>query len=225
MTTASSRWFAMLVLPLLLVPIFAAAAEDAEIARLVKQLGHDDFDKREEASRRLAKIGDPALEALQKATSSDDTEVRRRAKDIVALIEKTFNVEELRLTGHTHKVWSVSLSADGKRLLTSGDDKTLRLWDTDTGKQLRVFEGHTAATSGVAALSPDGKRVLSGSLVWNVVRLLDTTTGKELRTLEGHTGAVLSVAFGPEGQAISGSIDGTMRLWDLRGNLKRRVNE
>src|SRR5205814_7953599 len=50
---------------------------------------------------------------------------------------------ELCLTGHTEALRSVCVSPDGKRLLTSSDDKTLRLWDAHTGKQLSVFEGHT----------------------------------------------------------------------------------
>jgi WD40 repeat protein len=56
---------------------------------------------------------------------------------------------------------NVCVSAEGKRLLTSSDDRTLRPWDAHTGEQLRVFEGHTASVN-AAALSPDGKRVLSG---------------------------------------------------------------
>jgi internalin A len=136
--------------------------------------------------------------------------------------------EPLVLTAHKgdvwSDVWSVSVSADGKRLLTCSQyDKTLRLWDTDTGKQLRVFEGHT---DGViwAELSPDGKRVLSGSAD-KTVRLWDADTGKELRKMTGHPEAVYSVAFGPEGQAISGGgpMDGTMRLWDLNTGKQAAV--
>ena len=55
-------WIALLVLVLLSVPLVVAAApDDGEIARLVKQLGDDDFDKREAASKRLTETGEPAL--------------------------------------------------------------------------------------------------------------------------------------------------------------------
>src|SRR5260221_9722502 len=131
---------------------------------------------------------------------------------------------ELYLTGHKGGVWSVSVSADGKRLLTcSPDEKTLRLWDADTGKQLRIFEGHTDGVIG-AALSPDGTRVLSGGAD-KTVRLWDADTGKELRKMTGHPEAVYSVAFGPEGKAISGGgpKDGTMRLWDLNTGKQASV--
>ena len=220
MTTSLPRWIACLVLVLPFVPLVAAAHDDAEIARLVKQLGDDDFDQREAATTRLKEIGEPALEALRKAVTSKDAEVHRRAEDIVTVLE-TKLYREHRLTGHTGTVWTVSVSGDGKQLLTSSDDKTLRLWDTDTGNCLRVFEGHTDLIIG-AALSPDGKRVLSGSSD-RTVRLWDATTGKELRKYEGHTDQVLSVAFGPEGQALSGGEDRTMYLWDLNTGKKAGV--
>jgi WD40 repeat protein len=213
MTTWLPRWNALLVLVLLSVPVVAADPDGAEIARLVKQLGDDEFEKRGEATTRLKEIGEPALDALHQAKTSNDAEVRRRAEDIFAVIEHKVYGDQLCLTGHAGTVWKVSLSADGKLLLTSGTDKTLRLWDTDTGECLRVFEGHTDGVIG-AALSPDGKRVLSGSQD-NTVRLWDATTGKELRQMIGHTDSASRVAFGPEGQALSGGADRTMRLWDL----------
>ena len=132
----------LLALPLLL-PLVAAAPpagpSRAEVARLIEQLGDDDFDTREAATARLTLAGEPALDALHKALSSDDLEVRYRARRIIAAVENKL-YPELRLTGHTGQVRSVCVSADGKRLLTSSYDKTMRLWDTATGKQLLVFD-------------------------------------------------------------------------------------
>jgi WD40 repeat protein len=213
MTTWLPPGFALLLLVLPFVPVAAVAPDDAEIARLVEQLGSDKFKEREAASTRLAEIGEPALDALDKAATSDDPEVRRRAADIVAVLENKLYGAELCLTGHTDGVRCVCVSGDGKRLLTSSYDQTLRLWDADTGKQLRVFKGHADRICG-AALSLDGQRVLSGSRD-GTVRLWDATTGKELRQLTGHTQEVYNVAFGPKGQALSTSYDRTMQLWDL----------
>jgi len=215
------RWIACLLLVFPFVAVVTAAVGDAEIARLVKQLGDDEFEKREEATTRLKEIGEPALAAVTKAATSSDPEVRRRAEDIVAILEKKLFGEQMRFIGHTGEVWSVSVSGDGKQLLTGGTDKTLRLWDAATGKCLRVFEGHTERIVG-AALSPDGKRVLSGSCD-TTVRVWDATTGKELRKYEGHTLEALSVAFGPKGQALSGGSDQTMILWGLDTGKKAGV--
>src|SRR5437762_2872147 len=105
MTTWLSRWFALLLLLVPFVPIRLGA--EAEVNRVIKQLGDDDFDKREAATKRLEEIGEPALDALHKATTSEDAEVRRRAEDIVAVVEDRL-YPELCLTGHTGELWSVS---------------------------------------------------------------------------------------------------------------------
>jgi hypothetical protein len=58
-----------------------------KVVRLIKQLGDDEFDKREAASKELKAVGVPALEALQKAEeSSDDIEIRQRAKQLIRAI-------------------------------------------------------------------------------------------------------------------------------------------
>lgn len=79
----------------LYVGLALAGAKDAEnkvdaerIAKLVQQLGSDDFGEREAAVKTLNEIGEPALEALKKAVESPDAEVQRRAKDLVSKIEK-----------------------------------------------------------------------------------------------------------------------------------------
>ena len=51
---------------------------------------------------------------------------------------------------------------DGKRALSGSDDRTLRLWDLKSGRELRRLEGHSLAVTAVAVL-PDGRRALSGS--------------------------------------------------------------
>lgn len=58
-------------------------ARDRKIARLIGQLGDDEFETREEASQALAALGEAALPALGKAVKSDDLEVRRRAAKLI----------------------------------------------------------------------------------------------------------------------------------------------
>jgi hypothetical protein len=87
MTNPLTRCFAFLLLVLPFVPAVAVQPDDTEVERFVKQLGSADFRMRDAAAKRLQEIGEPALSALGKATTSDDGEVRRRAGEIAIAIE------------------------------------------------------------------------------------------------------------------------------------------
>jgi WD40 repeat protein len=117
-----------------------------------------------------------------------------------------------KFTGHTEADPHFAFSPDGKRLLSWGDDKTVRIWDVETGKELRKLEGHSDKAAGV--FSPDGKQILTFSPD-KTLRLWDVETGKELKKLEGHTDACTG-CFSPDGkQVLSYSPDETVRLWNL----------
>jgi len=114
------------------------------------------------------------------------------------------------------------MSPDGRRVLTGGDDHTLRLWDVESGKELKRFEGHKSLVNSVA-FSPDGRFALSaggGSDAEDEedfsVRLWDLESGKELHRFEGHTDVVSGVIWLPDGRhALSCGWDTTVRLWRL----------
>jgi WD40 repeat protein len=69
---------------------------------------------------------------------------------------------EIILTGHTSRVSQASFAPDGKTVVTSSDDRTARLWDAATGKELHRFIGHTDEVRTVA-FSPDGNYILTAS--------------------------------------------------------------
>jgi len=67
------------------------------------------------------------------------------------------------LKGHTDWVWSVAYSPDGRHFVSGSDDRTIRIWDAETGAAVgKPFEGHVYYVRSVA-YSPDGEHIVSGS--------------------------------------------------------------
>lgn len=124
--------------------------------------------------------------------------------------------------GHVGSVLCVALSPDAKLALSGGDDRTVRLWDVQTGRELHTFQGHADGVTAVS-FSADGKVAVSGGKDRSL-RLWDLTTRRELRRLTGHTEAISGTAFTPDGRRlITASNDGTLRVWDVAAGNEWRV--
>jgi WD40 repeat protein len=122
------------------------------------------------------------------------------------------------------RVWSVSLTPDGRTAVSGSSDHTLRVWDLTTGLGLHTLKGHSAEIHSWR-LTSDWCTAVSGSAD-QTLRVWDLATGRCLRTFEGDSALFLSVRLTPNGRtAISGSEDGTLWVWDLATGHCLRILE
>ena len=124
--------------------------------------------------------------------ATSNSEIINREASLVRLWETATGKEERRLGVHG-EVYALAFSPDGHWLATAGDDGTARLWETDSGKEVYCFRGHSDAVRTVT-FSPDGRWIATGSDDGSS-RLWNARTGLEVASLIGtHDGLILFTA-------------------------------
>ncbi|HEY7326545.1 MAG TPA: hypothetical protein VH592_02825 [Gemmataceae bacterium] len=117
-----------------------------------------------------------------------------------------------RILTHPDAVRAAVVSTDGKRLFSGGSDKIVRAWNLgDPRMPDRQYSGHTAAVNAVA-LSADGKFLASAGDD-ETIRFWNQNNGQQTALIGAHTGPVTSLTFHNNGQALSASADGSVKLW------------
>ena len=147
------------------------------------------------------------------AFSPDGTRVLTGSWDRTA---RLWNASDGRLlqtfAGLRENLLAVGFSRDGARAFAC-DKEGARIWEVATGRVLQTIT--TQWWPGSAAISPDGRRVFIEQA--NDVQVFEVATGQLIRTLTGHRNPVVGITFAPDGRPVTGSLDGTARLWDVEG--------
>lgn len=120
--------------------------------------------------------------------------------------------------GHTNGVTCLQIW-DDTTLATGSYDNTIKIWDLETGEEVRTLTGHTR---GIRSLQMDDHKLLSASLD-GTVKFWNWRTGQCLRTLSSHSDGVISVHF--QGEMIaSGSIDHSIRVYNFQTGTTFSLN-
>lgn len=157
-----------------------------------------------------------AKPVIPATTTTTTTPKRRPWKDVYSerlVVERNWrnNKYNLRvLTGHTDGVMCVQFCDASNIMMTGSYDKSICIWNLETGELIRKLTGHTRC---VRALQFDEAKLVTASMD-QTLKIWNWQTGKCIRTLEGHEGGVLSLHFNSKLMA-SGSTDHTIRVWNF----------
>lgn len=126
--------------------------------------------------------------------------------------------------GHSAMIKDVMFTPGGRTLISVSDDKTIRLWDVETGDLIKTIRGQIGdGPEGklfAGALAPDGKMLVVGGYIYDGknthIRLFDIESSEQIGLLKGHTNVIHALGFSKDGRWLaSGSGDKTVRIWDV----------
>lgn len=135
-----------------------------------------------------------------------------------------------RFETESSPVYRLAFAGNGKFLVTTetaSRGNTTRIWEIETGKEVRHFEGHSDANKPIfggdsSALSSDARYLATVNPDYKTLQLWEVETGKAVRRFEGHSEPVYSVNFSRDGKyLITGSKDKTARLWEVASGQER----
>ena len=137
------------------------------------------------------------------------------------LQETTAQVPLLVMAGHEGAVREVALHPDGARLVTVGDDGTIRTWDRTSGALLTTIEASRESLNALA-VSPDGQQVVTGS---KTLQLWDLSRGEKIADISEHATTIEEVAISPDGRFVAaGSRDSVIKIVDVVTREVRQIN-
>jgi WD40 repeat protein len=144
---------------------------------------------------------------------------------ILYLWEKSNDKYQLtKLNGHTDRVWSVTISKDGNYAASGSDDKTVRIWNLDSKKEIKCLKGHSRWVQALAFNNKGSILASSGGdgkiILWDA----DGNSVEPMNQYLGHDDSVLSLSFSKDDKfLLSASRDQSVRIWDVQTKFAART--
>lgn len=141
---------------------------------------------------------------------------------------QTLPVETVIQTGHTDEILSMDLSADGKLLLTLGRNGDAKLWDYESGREIRTFDVENWLKQ--ARFTPDGKYVVA--MYYQMLYKWDVSSGEMVKAIKiweddnsapGDFNFGYKLACSPDGQTVAISMEHHLEFWSFRTGKKLKT--
>jgi WD40 repeat protein/serine/threonine protein kinase len=137
----------------------------------------------------------------------------------VTVLDAYSGQQSQKLIGHDFAAMSVNFDPSGRRLVSVGDDNTVKLWDLDAGQPVMMSSSDRGDLKGVA-MSRDGKIIASAG-IGNSINVWNSTAGQLSTVLSGHSAKINGLDFSADGTLLaSASHDRTVKVWDIANGEK-----
>jgi len=144
--------------------------------------------------------------------------LKPRVRALVKQLQRNYKAKYSLLrtvNSHVMPLTNTAFNKSGSRFVTGSYDSTCKVWDTETGEELRTLKGHSNVVYAVAFNKPYSDLIATGSFDKST-RVWSCSTGKLHHTFRAHAEEVVCVMFDPTGRHVcSGSMDWTAKLFDV----------
>jgi len=186
-------------------------------------IGADEPKKDDPSKKETKKDDSPKKESSKKEEAKKNDTKKEEKKDEPKKEPYVPDAPVKEWKGHDNWINAMVISGNGKTMATASRDRTLKIWDLASGKELAVLKGSPDNIKGLVFLESSAK-IASTAGKWNKekkawegeIKIWDAKTGKEIRSIKGHSDPIESLALSKDGKFLaSAGDDQTVKIWDL----------